>query len=329
MKIIGIGNALVDIMTPLPSDALLHEFKLPKGSMTLVEEALSNTLREATLHIESTLTAGGSACNTISGLAHLGTSSAFIGAVADDAYGDFYKKALEGNGVIPLLFDSKRITGRAVALVSPDSERTFATHLGAAIDIPLEKITPAIFNGYDILHIEGYLVYNHDLITKAIQSAKDAGLLVSIDLASFNVVNDNLAFLKEIVSSYVDICFANEEEALSFTGKEPYEALDQIAENCSWAIVKMGKKGSCIKHHGEVTRIAPIPAEPLDTTGAGDLYAAGFLHGLANGWEMKRCGETGALLAGKVIEIYGARIPESTWATIRSLIGKEGILPRS
>lgn len=320
MKIIGMGNALVDIMTQLSDDTLLNNFNLPKGSMTLVEEELSNTIREATKDLKSELAAGGSACNTIDGLAHLGTETAFVGAVANDDYGNFYKNDLINNSINPVLFESQKITGRAVALVSQDSERTFATHLGAAVDIPLDQIKPEIFKGYDIFHVEGYLVYNHDLIATAVKAAKEAGLLISIDMASFNVVDDNLEFLQDIVNQYVDICFANEEEAMSFTGKEPEEALDLIAEMCTWAIVKVGKNGSYIKHNGIVTAVGIIDAVRRDTTGAGDLYAAGFLHGLANGWNMEKCGQAGSILSGKVIEIFGARMSDSTWAEIKKIV---------
>jgi len=320
MKIIGMGNALVDIMTQLSEDTLLNTFNLPKGSMTLVDESLSDTIRNATRELNSELAAGGSACNTIDGLAHLGTETAFVGAVSDDDYGTFYKNDLISNGISPLLFESQKITGRAVALVTPDSERTFATHLGAAVDIPLDRITPEIFSGYDIFHVEGYLVYNHDLILSAVKAAKKAGLLISIDMASFNVVDDNLEFLQNIVNEYVDICFANEEEALSFTGKGPEEALDLIAEMCSWAIVKVGKNGSLIKHNNQIIRIGIIDATLRDTTGAGDLYASGFLHGLANGWNMQKCGRAGSLLSGKVIEVFGARMTLETWDEINNLI---------
>lgn len=317
MKIIGMGNALVDIMTQLADDALLENFNLPKGSMTLVEEDLSATIRQATKNLPSELTAGGSACNTIDGLARLGAETAFIGAVADDEYGTFYKNDLISNNINPILFHSSLPTGRAVALVSEDSERTFATHLGAAVDIPLEKITPELFLGYDLFHVEGYLVYNHDLILTAVKAAKKAGLLISIDMASFNVVDDNLEFLQNIVNEYVDICFANEEEAMSFTGKGPEEALDLIAEMCPWAIVKIGKNGSLIKHDDLITKVGIIDAVRRDTTGAGDLYAAGFLFGVANQWNMTQCGRAGSLLSGKVIEVFGARMPQSTWKNIR------------
>ncbi|HPE87562.1 MAG: adenosine kinase [Bacteroidales bacterium] len=318
MKIIGMGNALVDIMTLLPDHELLHTFNLPAGSMTLVDEELSLLVQQTTQHLPTELTAGGSACNTIDGLAHLGIETAFIGAVADDHYGRQYKDVLQINGIRPLLFQSTKPTGRAVALVTPDSERTFATFLGAAVDIPLEKITSDLFEGYDLFHVEGYLVYNHTLILAALQAAKKAGLLISLDLASFNVVDENLEFLRYIVKEYIDICFANEEEALSFTGKPPHEALSLLGEMCTWSVVKMGKNGSLILHNQQITVVDSIQCDLKDTTGAGDLYAAGFLFGLTKKWDMKDCGIAGAVLSGKVIEILGARMPDATWNEIKT-----------
>ena len=316
------GNALVDIMTKLHNDKPLTQFNLPKGSMTLVDEDLSTTVRQATADLPSELTAGGSACNTIDGLARLGIETAFIGAVSGDDYGTFYKSDLEKNNIVPLLFHSTKPTGRAVALVTPDSERTFATHLGAAVDIPLDKITPELFKGYDVFHVEGYLVYNHALIQKAVEAASEAGLLISIDMASFNVVDDNLDFLQNIVNKYVDICFANEEEARSFTGYEPEQALDAIASMCTWAIVKVGEKGSMIKYNHEVSQVGIIEANCIDTTGAGDLYASGFLYGLANDWPMEKCGMAGAMLSGKVIEMFGSRMKPAVWEEIHREISK-------
>ena len=169
----------------------------------------------------------------------------------------------------------------AVALVSPDSERTFATFLGAAVEISASDLKLEDFQGYDYFHIEGYLVQNYDLIETAVKLAKEAGCKVTIDMASYNVVEDNLEFLTRIVKEYVDIVFANEEEAKAFTGKEPREALDAIAEMTDIAVVKIGSKGSMVKRGDKVYTAGVIKANSIDTTGAGDLYAAGFIYGLS------------------------------------------------
>ena len=146
--------------------------------------------------------------------------------------------------------------------------------------------------------------------------AKENGLQISIDLASYNVVEAQRDFLSRIIPEYVDIVFANEEEARAYTGLNPYDALQTIAEQCDVAIVKIGKEGSLILADGETYKIDIIPVKTLDTTGAGDQYAAGFLYGYINKLGFKKCGKIGALLAGKVIENYGARISSNLWDEI-------------
>ncbi|MFH1937800.1 MAG: PfkB family carbohydrate kinase, partial [Bacteroidota bacterium] len=163
----------------------------------------------------------------------------------------------------------------------------------------------------------GYLVQNHDLIRTAVALAKSNGLLVSLDLASYNVVEANLEFLEEIIAKHVDIIFANEEEAKAFTGFEPKQALHHLAQFCEVAVVKTGREGSMVQSQEIVTEIGIIPVDPIDTTGAGDLYASGFLFGHSRGWPLLKCGEAGALLAGNIIEELGAKMPVERWEMVR------------
>jgi sugar/nucleoside kinase (ribokinase family) len=215
------------------------------------------------------------------------------------------------------MIHSKQETGRAVALITPDSERTFATFLGAAIELSAEDLSNEMYRGYDYFHIEGYLVQNHELIEKAMHLAKENGLLISLDLASYNVVESNLDFLHDIIRKYVDILFANEEEAKSYTGFNPVNALHELGKNVDIAIVKTGNKGSLIKQNNEIVEVGIIQVDPVDTTGAGDLYASGFLYGHANGLSLRRCGELGTLLAGNVIEFIGAKMSRERWKIIK------------
>ncbi len=312
-KVLGMGNALVDIMTKLEDDSFLTKHDLPKGSMQLVSPEKTNEVQNASSSFDQKLTSGGSASNTIHGIARLGLATGFVGCVGDDKIGNFFKKDMEEASITPHLFKGENASGTAIALVSPDSERTFAVSLGAAIELTANHIDINIFKGYDIFHIEGYLVQNHELIEKAVVTAKQAGLKVSLDLASFNVVEDNLEFLQRIVRDYVDIVFANEEESKAFTTKEPREALDIIAEMCEIAVVKIGKDGSYIKRNNEVTKCGVIDVTPIDTTGAGDLYASGLLYGLIKNLPMNKCGEIGALLSGMVIELIGAKLDNERW----------------
>lgn len=312
-SILGIGNALIDVLINIPDDAVLQKFGLLKGSMTLVDAALSAEIKKETKNHQRIIQTGGSAANTIHGIAQLGGLCGYIGKISDDEMGNFYVRDFSENNIQTHFFYSKTGTGHATALVSADSERTFGTYLGAALELIPEEMKAEIIGRYGIMHIEGYLVQNHALIEAAMRTAKENGLLVSIDMASFNIVEQNLDFLHQIIRQYVDIVFANEEEALSLTGKNPLEAVEAIGQMCSIAVVKLGAQGSVIKTRDRLIRIDAIPANSVDTTGAGDIYAAGFLYALTQNLDLEVAGKIGSLLAANVVEVMGAKIPQQTW----------------
>jgi len=319
-KILGMGNALTDILLQIESDQVLSELKLPKGSMQLIDLQKLAEIRDKKDFSRSVMATGGSASNTINGITKLGGQAGFFGKIGQDEIGSFFQNDLMANGVSSLLGYSSNPSGNCTVLVSPDGERTLCTFLGAAAELEADDIQESIFDGYSLLHIEGYLVQNHSLIRKAVQLAKKAGLQVSIDLASYNVVEANRDFLLEMVKEYVDIVFANEEEAKSFTGMEPGEALIQIADHCQIAVVKIGKLGSYVKSGDEMHTIAPFMANSIDTTGAGDLYAAGFLYGLAKNLPLDICGKIGSLVSSKVVEVLGAKMAQPVWDEIKMQI---------
>lgn len=258
--------------------------------------------------------------NSMRTLAGLGGKGGYMGKIGDDKLGHIFKEAFEKKGIKPHLFFSTTSTGVVMGLVSPDSERTMATYLGAAAELTPENFTPEIFEGYDYAYMEGYLVFNHELIKAGVEMAKKQGLKVAIDLASFNVVEANLGFLKDLIKNSVDIVFANEEEAKSFTGKNPEAALHEIAELCEIAIVKVGKEGSYIKRGNEIVKVGTIKAKALDTTGAGDSYAAGFFYGLTHNYNLETCGKIAAMVSGKVVEVIGANLPDNQWPEIQKEI---------
>lgn len=321
-KILGIGNALVDIMIRIDNDEILNRFDLPKGSMQMVDNIKSSEVKKGTEKFRSSLSSGGSAANTIHGLGMLGLETSFIGSVGKDDTGDFFEKDMRQAGVNTRLIRRETVTGTAIALVSPDSERTFATHLGAATELNPEDLRPEYFKGYDILYMEGYLIFNRPLVEKACQMAKSHNLKVVVDLASYNVVEAKIEDFREIVTKYVDILFANEEEARAYTGKGPEEALEDLAETCETVIIKTGSKGSVIKRGEEYIKVGTIKVKPKDTTGAGDLYASGFLYGYAMNYPLDVCGQIGSLLAGKVIETLGAKMSDKKWENIKARIEK-------
>jgi sugar/nucleoside kinase (ribokinase family) len=320
-KVLSLGNALVDILVRIADERLLDSLLLPKNCMTLVSESQVNDILAKIAHLEKQETCGGSAANTISGLARLGIGTGYIGKIGHDAYGTFFDGEMKKHGVATRMFYGRAQTGRALGFITPDSERTFATFLGSAVELEGSDLQAELFDGYDIFHIEGYMVQNHRLFETAVRLAKEAGLEVSLDLASFNVVRENIGFLQDMVARYVDILFANEDESMAFSGKNsPHEALITISPQCRITVVKLGKKGSLIRQKDEHHQIGCIPAVAVDTTGAGDLYAAGFLYGLIHGYPLPVCGNIGSLLSGKVVEVVGAKLDERQWLEVEAAL---------
>jgi sugar/nucleoside kinase (ribokinase family) len=320
MKILGLGNALVDILVQLDNDDVLTKIKFPKGSMQLVDDLKTNEILELLKDIKMTRASGGSAANTIHGLGMLGAEAGYIGKVGKDEVGDFFSADIKKSGAIAHLLKSDTISGTALAMISKDSERTFATNLGAAVELLPDELSEAVFSKYDLFHLEGYIVMNHQLLEKSLKLAKMHNLQVSIDLASYNVVEDNLEFLQEMVEKYVDIVFANEEEAKAFTGKEPEEALNEIAKLCSIAVVKVGAKGSLVKSGNKTYKVEAIKTNSIDTTGAGDLYASGFLFGLSKNLSLDKCAMIGSLTASNIIQVIGAKLDDNKWLEIKRSI---------
>ncbi len=309
--IIGIGNAITDIMTLLPNDELLQKINFPKGSMQMVDENIIGKVETLVNHLPKTITSGGSVANTMYGIASLKFPSAYIGKIGNDEIGNFFKNDMEKQGVKCFFSPSTLHSGKAIAMVTPDSERTFATYLGAASEMTPADINPEWLNDYQILHIEGYLVFNTELLNYLAEVAKTKNMLISYDLASYNIVESNIDFIRNFINKYVDIVFANEEEATAFTQQEPRKAIHEIAEMCSYAIVKLGSKGSLIKHDGKLYEIPTIKVNSIDTTGAGDWYASGFLYGLCNCLSMEKSGQIASLLGSNVIQHIGAKIPQN------------------
>jgi sugar/nucleoside kinase (ribokinase family) len=322
-KVLGLGNALVDILVRITDERLLDSLQLPKSCMTLVEAGQINAILARIDHLEKQETCGGSAANTISGLARLGIGTGYIGKIGHDSFGAFFDGEMKKHGVATRMFFGRAQTGRALGFITPDSERTFATFLGSAVELEGSDLRAELFSGFDVFHIEGYMVQNHRLFETAVRLAKETGLEVSLDLASHNVVRENIGFLQDMVTRYVDIVFANEDEAMAFSGeKSPADALVTISPRCRIAVVKLGKNGSLIRQKDEQHQIGCIPAKAVDTTGAGDLYAAGFLYGLIHEYPLAVCGNIGSLLSGKVVEVIGAKLDEQQWLEVEAALPK-------
>jgi sugar/nucleoside kinase (ribokinase family) len=317
-KIIGMGNALVDVLVQIDDDSLLEKLHLPKGSMQLIQEDTLSEIRKYTSGMKIHRSTGGSAGNTVCALAALGANPGFIGKVGQDETGAFFGDTLRQRGVNALLATCDLPSGIASTFISTDGERTFGTYLGAAATLRAEDLSRKMFAGYNYLYIEGYLLQDHDLMLRAVQLAKEEGLQVCLDMASYNVVEAERDFFDQLIVKYVDIVFANESEALAYTGKAPHEALEEIASKCSIAVVKTGKEDSLVKKGTEVIQLLSCPVDNvLDTTGAGDFYAAGFMYGLTCGYSLEKCVQISTILATAVIQEVGTTLPAKKWDEIK------------
>ncbi|MBA4368330.1 MAG: adenosine kinase [Desulfobacterium sp.] len=320
-RIVGLGSALVDILIH-ESDSFLEKTGAAKGGMELVaEETIQAVLGRS--KAERKIVPGGSACNTIIGVACLGGKGRFVGKCGQDEFGSLFVKGLKKNHVEPILFQSTSPTGRVLSIITQDAQRTMLTYLGASSETSPHEITSECFADSAIVHLEGYLLFNRDLMSTALQAAKKVGAAISLDLASFTVVEQSRDFLMRIVNDYVDILIANEDEAKAFTGfSNESRAISALSEKTKIAVLKIGKKGSFIADHGNIVKIEAqgAGAKVIDTTGAGDLWASGFLYGMVNGFSAEKCGQLASACGYEVCQVIGANIPEEGWQRIRSLM---------
>jgi sugar/nucleoside kinase (ribokinase family) len=318
--IVGVGNALIDILAYEDED-FVKKTGAAIGGMTYVEkEFIEQTLAMSSK--QPITVPGGSACNTNVGVGRLGGLSRFIGKCGNGEMGTFLINDLKRQNVEPALLRSNSPTGRVLSIVTPDAQRSMFTCLGAAAEMLPQEISENCFENAAIVHIEGYLLFNSQLILKVLKTAKASGALISLDLPSYNVVNESHELLRHIVETFVDILMANEDEAQAYTGQaDEARALDALAEKVDIAVLKIGERGSLIAYNNERVPIRPQGSgQAIDSTGAGDLWAAGFLYGLVNGYALEQCGALGSACGYEVCQVMGANIPEVGWERIRKLI---------
>lgn len=309
--VFGIGSAIMDFLIQVHPNELM-ELDLKKGQFHLVDEKQSKKVLDRIKHAEMKIAPGGSCANSLYGIALLGGDVVFCGKVGKDEHGAIYEQKMVNSGVKSQIrkIDTHK-TGHAITFITPDTERTFVVHLGASIKLEKEDVFFDDLKDSKILHVEGYQLEDPNLRSVALHAmefAKKNNVKVSVDLADPGIVKRNKADILSMLKKYADIVFANEDEAKALTGKDAIEALNEISNMAEVAVVKLGKKGSLVKRGSELYEIKPHSVEPLDTTGAGDMYAAGFLYGLTSGFKLNQCGNIGSYLAAKVVEKLGARL---------------------
>jgi sugar/nucleoside kinase (ribokinase family) len=324
---VGAGTAIVDLLVRVDDAFLAQELPDGRGNTTWVDAArldeLTTRLHERGFRLDKA--PGGSTGNLLCGLSELGCNTRFLGWLGLDDDGVYYRDtfAESGGDIRSFKYHPSKHTGRCLSLVSPDADRSMVTDLGASAEMNADEIRPGDLDGANLLHTEGYLcgLKDRTFLPRLLERAKDAGIPVSFDLASYGIVREYRAELRSYLSEYVDIVFANELEAAEFAGtNEPEAMLDALAQLCPVAAVKLGALGSLVRMDGRTVRIAPEPANPVDATGAGDLWQAGFLFGLLHHAEPEVCGHIGSILGAAAVSNYGARLPEDRWRELRGRI---------
>lgn len=313
----GVGSALIDILAH-ENDAFVKQIGAVKGGMTYVgKEIIDRTVEMATN--APIIVPGGSACNTMVGIGELGGRARFIGKCGNGSMGRLFRSDLEKHSVEPRLFESDSPTGRVLSIITPDAQRSMLTFLGASAEAKPEELSAVPLDDAAIVHIEGYLLFNRELIHSVLGAAKKAGARVSLDLASFNVVTEARDILPDLISEYVDILIANEDESLAYTGiRDEAKALEALSRQVDLAVLKLGPRGSRIAWHDRQLKIDSCGnGSAVDTTGAGDLWASGFLFGLVNHMPLEQCGKLGSQCGYAVCQEVGAHIPAERWDTIR------------
>lgn len=314
----------MDILIEIEEE-FLKELNLAKGNMHLLNEEEIKKLEKRLEKNNIRLSPGGSEANTLAALSMLGHRVVYFGKVGKDAHGNHYHNKLIEDGIMSKIIKVDGITGRAITFITPDSERTFATHLGVATLLEDNEINEADITQAKFLHITGYVLDGETTRKAAMQAmniAKNNNIKICLDLADVNIVKRNKDLLKQLAEEYVDILIANENEAKAFTGKEPEQAINALSKISDIAIVKLGEKGSIIKslkNKENIIRIPGFKVNAVDTTGAGDTYTAGFLYGLLNNLDLETSGRIASFIASKVVAVKGARLDKMPVEDIEKL----------
>ncbi len=317
--VLGFGSALLDRLAYVP-ESFVRALPGAKGGMVLVDPAEQSRLLRA-LPAEPETAPGGSAANTVVGLARLGVPARLLAKLGPDAAGELYREHLLHAGVqtAALKRAARGPTGSCLSLITPDGERTLRTCLGAAATLAPEEIGAGDLEGCTHVLMEGYMLHNRPLALHVLRLARAAGCCICVDLASPEVVREAGDVLPDLLREYARMVFANAQEAAAFAGTEdPERALTALAGLCEVAVVKLGAEGALLRRRGEC---AAVPADKVpvrDTTGAGDLWAAGFLYGMVHGCGLAAAGRMGAAVAAAVVQVVGAALPESTWENLRT-----------
>lgn len=306
--VFGMCNALIDIQA-FVDDTFLASIGVNKGIMHLIDEERSRSILKRLEHIPQEMLPGGSGANSMSTVAFLGGHPIYTGVVSHDEYGRAYEEKLTGYGVKALLRKvNYGLTGSSIILTTPDAERTMNTHLGVSREFERQDIDLDLLKASRIFHLTGYMWDTEKQKIAAIyamEHAKRFGLKVSFDLSDPFLIERNRGEFPHIIKEYVDIVFGNAQEVMMLTDIEsPLDAGVELAKSCEIAAVKIGKEGSYVITD-RVEKVAGFPVEAVDTTGAGDVYAGGFLFAYCRDMPLAECGRIGNFIASNIVTVKG------------------------
>ncbi len=320
-NVVAVCNALVDILIKA-EDKDLESLSLTKGNMHLVEADAQKKLLEHFANKDHVVELGGSSLNAIRSLAALGNSTFFAGMVSADEFGTKIKNRMAELKIDCQLGESHEPTGSCVVLITPDGERTMHTHLGASRLYGVEQVPKEAIETSGIFHFCGYqwdTEGQKNAITESIKIAKTAKTLISFDVADPFVVGAHKDVFTTVIANDADIVFANHEEAKLLYDLSPEETAAKIASTGAVAVVKLGAKGAIIQRGDEIVNVDPVSTNVVDTTAAGDMFAAGFLHGYSHDKPLAVCGKMAATIASDVISRVGAIVSEDALRKLRSM----------
>jgi hypothetical protein len=307
----GVGNSLVDIQAQV-SEAVLVELGFPKGSMTLVDEAVQTKVLGSVAGVPFHRCAGGSAANTILGIADLGGKAAYAGKTADDELGRFFLEDMRRIGVSIEVPPAPGQTGTCVILITPDAQRTMLTHLGVSATLGPHDINRSQIAQSKYVYIEGYLFAGsttRDAALLAIAEAKAAGVKVAFTVSDPFLIANHRDEFWELIRGPVDLLFCNLQEARSLTGLEnPVDCAREIHRHAASVALTLGADGSIIMHQDQLLPIEGVSVDAIDTTGAGDMYAAGLLYGITAGLTWRSAGRLASHAAARIVSQLGARL---------------------
>lgn len=318
-EVLGIGAPFIDYIVEV-DNAFIEKLPGEKGGMVLVDYETLRFIVEQS-GSRALVISGGSGANTIKGLANFGHSCALVGKIGSDEAGKLFLKAMEALSVTPLLIQTDTPTAQAVCLITPEGERTMRSYLGAAQGLAAKDLKPAMFKDVRLVHVEGYTLFKEGLTERAMKLAKAAGAKVSFDLGSFEVVHAYRETIMDLLDRYVDIVFANRDEIQALTYLTPEEGGVVLSGMCEISVALLGAEGSLISSGSQQIKVPTFEVDVVDTTGAGDLFASGFLHGYLKGCALQECARRGALAGSAVVQVLGAELSPKAWLAIKTQVG--------